>query len=217
MRAVDELLVAGVGVHRRHQPVLDAERVVEHLDHRHEAVRRAARVGDDLVLRRVEVLWLTPYTNVASAPFARRGDDDQRRAGLEVGGGLGAVGEEAGRLDDDVDAEVAPRQLFGLRTCSTLSSSPSTVMPLFVALMSYGSVPRTESYLRRWAIVVERAEIVDRDEVDVGAALLGRPEEVAADAAEAVDADTNRHVVVPFTECDASDRDSLARRTLARR
>ena len=39
--------------------------------------------------------------------------DDERRAGVEVGGGLVAVGEEAGRLDHHVDAEVAPRQ--GLR------------------------------------------------------------------------------------------------------
>ena len=42
----------------------------------------------------------------------RGGDDHARRAGLEVGRRLVAVGEEAGRLDDDVDAEVAPRQLL---------------------------------------------------------------------------------------------------------
>ena len=43
-----------------------------------------------------------------------RGDDDLLGAGVEVLGGLVAVGEEAGRLDDDVDAEVAPRQLRGV-------------------------------------------------------------------------------------------------------
>ena len=49
---VEQVLVVRVGVDRRHQALLDAERVVEHLDHRHEAVRRAGRVGDDHVLRR---------------------------------------------------------------------------------------------------------------------------------------------------------------------
>ena len=41
--------------------------------------------------------------------LGRRGDDDLLRAAGEVLGGVLAVGEEAGRLDDDVDAEVAPR------------------------------------------------------------------------------------------------------------
>ena len=36
-------------------------------------------------------------------------------------------------------------------------------------------------------------EVVDRDELDVGAGLLRGAEEVAADAAEAVDTDANGH------------------------
>ena len=111
VRAVDEHLVAGVGVDRRHQALLDAERVVEHLDHRHEAVRRAAGVGDDLVLLGVEVGVVDAHHERAVGAGGRGRDDDERGAGVEVGGGLVAGGEEAGRLDDEVDAEVAPRQL----------------------------------------------------------------------------------------------------------
>ena len=37
------------------------------------------------------------------------------------------------------------------------------------------------------------AEVVGGDEVDVRAPLLGRPEEVAADATEPVDADADAH------------------------
>ena len=33
------------------------------------------------------------------------------RAGVDVLARVGGLGEEAGRLDDDVDAEVAPRQV----------------------------------------------------------------------------------------------------------
>ena len=114
MRTVDELLVAGVGVDRRHQALLDAERVVEHLDHRHEAVRRAAGVGDDLVDLRVERGVVDAHHERPVGAGRRRRDDDERGAGLEVGGRLVAGGEEAGRLDDEVDAELAPRQLGGV-------------------------------------------------------------------------------------------------------
>ena len=48
---VEQVLVVGVGVHRRHQAFFDAEGVVEDLDHGHEAVGRAAGVGDDAVNR----------------------------------------------------------------------------------------------------------------------------------------------------------------------
>jgi hypothetical protein len=41
----------------------------------------------------------------------RRGaDDDLLRAGIDVGARLLGVGEDAGRLEDDVDAEVLPGQ-----------------------------------------------------------------------------------------------------------
>ena len=53
-RAVHGLLRGGVAVDRGHQAFLDAEAFLEqHVDDRREAVRRAARVGDDVVLRGV--------------------------------------------------------------------------------------------------------------------------------------------------------------------
>ena len=48
---VEQVLVVGVGVDRRHQAGRDAEGVVEDLHHRHEAVRRARGVRDDHVVR----------------------------------------------------------------------------------------------------------------------------------------------------------------------
>ncbi len=47
---VGDALVVRVGVAGRHQALLDAEGLVEHLGHRGQAVRRARRVGDDPVL-----------------------------------------------------------------------------------------------------------------------------------------------------------------------
>ena len=120
---------------------------------------------------------------------------------------LGGVGEEAGRLDDDVGAEVAPRQggrvalgedLDGLvadrdaRRRSTDTSSASR--------------PRIESYLSRWARVLLSVEVVDGDDLDVGAGRRHGAEEVAADAAEAVDAYANSHGVLPSSSCGACRR-----------
>ena len=61
--------------------------------------------------------------------LGRRRDDDLLRAARSMCAcALVGVGEEAGRLDDDVDAEVAPRQRAGSRSASTLIVLPSTVM-----------------------------------------------------------------------------------------
>jgi hypothetical protein len=50
-------------------------------------------------------------TKVASSLDGRRGDDDLLGAAVDVGLGLGRVGEEAGGLDDDVGADLAPVEL----------------------------------------------------------------------------------------------------------
>ena len=138
-------------------------------------------------------VWLTPYTNVASAPSLGEDTMTSGAPGLEVGAGLRLGGEDAGRLDDDVDAEVAPRQLGRV----ALGQHPQLVAVDRDAglrgLTLLGRMPRTESYLSRWAIVGSVAEVVDGDEVDVGTGGLGGPEEVAADPAEAVDSNTDGH------------------------
>ena len=60
VRRVLEVLVGRVGVDRRHQAVLDADRVVDDLGRRREAVRRARRVGDDVVLVGVVLVEVDP-------------------------------------------------------------------------------------------------------------------------------------------------------------
>ena len=43
---------------------------------------------------------------------------------------------------------------FGSRNCNTLSTLPSTEMPSSNATISFGRIPRTESYFKRCAIVL---------------------------------------------------------------
>ena len=137
--------------------------------------------------------WLTPYHERAVGAVAGSRHDDQRCARLEVGGGLVPRREEAGRLDDDVDAELTPREVGRV----ALAEHPQLVVADLDAVLRGADLVRQGAehgvVLEEVGHRVQRAEVVDGDEVEVGAPLLRRPEEVAADAAEAVDADAYGH------------------------
>ena len=111
-RAVDRLLRRGVAVDRGHQAGLDADALLqEHVDDRRQAVRGAGGVRDDVVLGGVVLVLVDAHQQRLHLALAGGGDDDLLRAGREVALGLLGVGEEAGRLDDVVDAELLPGQL----------------------------------------------------------------------------------------------------------
>ena len=130
VRPVLEVLVGRVGVDRRHQAVLDADGLVDDLRERRQAVRRAGRVGDDVVRVRVVQVEVHAEHDRDVLVGRGRGDDDLLRAGLEVLGGIVALREEAGRLEHDVDAEVAPAERRRDRVSSmTLICLPSTTRP----------------------------------------------------------------------------------------
>ena len=193
MRTVDEQLVAGVGMDGRHEALLDAEGIVEHLDEGDEAVGRAAGVGDDLVLLRLEVTMVDAVDERGVGSVARRRHDHQRRSGVEVNRRLDPRGEDARRLDDHVDAEVTPRQLRRVADLQHLE------LVLAHGDAGLGDLDRlriaTEHgvELQQVGHRVEAAEVVDGDEVEVRSQRLGGAEEVAPDASEAVDAYTNSH------------------------
>ena len=124
----------------------------------------------------------------------RRRDDHLLRARVEVLGGVLALGEEAGRLDHDVGAEVAPGQVGRVALGEDLD---------LLAVDGDRAVGRLD--LAREAaedrVVLEQVgerlgvgEVVDRDEVEVGARLVGGAEEVAPDPPEPVDADLDCHL-----------------------
>ena len=98
--------------HRRHQPFLDAKVVVDHFCEGSQAVGRAARIGDDLhpsVEQRV-VDAHDEHRRVA------RGGRDHHALGssLQVLGSPLDRGEDSGRLDDQLRAQVAPRDRRGV-------------------------------------------------------------------------------------------------------
>src|SRR5207253_7523493 len=90
---VEQVLVVGVRVHRRHEPPLHTEGVVEHLDHRHEAVGGARGVGDDGVLGGIEGVVVDADHEDCVDTVGGCRDDHTLRTRVDVGGGLLPVGE----------------------------------------------------------------------------------------------------------------------------
>src|SRR5690606_31783277 len=101
--------------------------------------------------------------------------------------------EEAGGLDHDVDTEVAPREVC--RVALLHHGDGLTADDDLVALERHLCVETT-----RDRVVLEEVsegcvvrQVVDRDDLEVAALCEGGAEVVAADAAEAVDADFDAH------------------------
>ena len=123
--------------------------------------------------------------------IGRRGaDDDLLGAGVEVLGSVLALGEEAGRLDHDVGAEIAP----GQRGRVALGEDLDLLAVDRDRVLARLDLAREAAEDR---VVLEQVgqrggvrEVVEGDEVEVGAGGVGGPEEVAADPAEAVDVPT---------------------------
>jgi hypothetical protein len=111
VRQVEELLVVRVGVDGRHPALLDAERLVEHLGERGQAVRRARRVGDDVMLGGIVRLFVDAQDQRDVLTLGRRGDHHFLGTRRDVFGGAVPVREQARGFEHDVDAEVLPRQL----------------------------------------------------------------------------------------------------------
>ena len=81
------------------------------LGERRQAVGGARRVRDDVVLRLVVVAVVDAEHQRDVRVGRRRGDDHLLRAGREMLRRVVALGELAGRFEDDVDAEILPGQL----------------------------------------------------------------------------------------------------------
>ena len=114
VRRVEDDLVVGVAVDRGHDAGGDAEGVVQHLDDGREAVGGAARVGDDVVLGGVVLVFVDAEDDGDVLVGGRGGDDDLLDGAAEVGLGLFGVGEEAGGFDDDLGADGGPVELGGV-------------------------------------------------------------------------------------------------------
>src|SRR5882724_1978063 len=113
--AVHGFLRGGIGMHRGHQTFLDAKAFLEEDMHEgREAVGSAGGVGYDVVLGRVVFLVVDAHDDGNVLTLGRGADDDFLGTGGDMALGLFRVGEEAGGFDDDVHAQLLPREAGGV-------------------------------------------------------------------------------------------------------
>ncbi len=192
MHLVERRLVVGERVDRRHVATFDAAQVVEDLGDRRQAVGRARGVGDDHVFGGQLVVVDAVNDRLVGA-VARRRNDDALGAGGQVGGGCVALGEDAGAFKGDVDVQLLVRQLGRVADRRHLDRGIGLAVGFDEDVLAFDLDGRREAAVH--AVVTQqvrigfhRAQVVDRHDFDIRAALLDdRAKDEATDAAEAVD------------------------------
>ena len=111
---VEDALVTGVGVAGGHGTLDDAELVVEHLGEGREAVGGAGRVGHNVGGGVVVIRVHADDVGGDVVALGGGGDDNLLGASLDVLAGAGAVEEDTGALDDDVDLHLLPGEVEGV-------------------------------------------------------------------------------------------------------
>jgi hypothetical protein len=120
-----------------------------------------------------------------------------------VFGGVVATGEAAGTLEDDVDAQILPGERSGILLADDADLIAIDEESAAAGLDGARVLPVDGVVAEQMCERLVVGEVVDRDEVEWRVALLGRAENVAADAAEAVDGDADAsripsHVSTPI-------------------
>ena len=187
MRQVEDLLVIRVRVDGRHEALLDRVVDVQDLCERRDAVRRAGRVGDDVVLLGV-VHVVVDAENDGEVGIGRgRGDDYLLRAGVDVLLRAVPVGEEAGRLDHELDLEVLPRQPGRVALGEDLELGLAGLDDAVADLDILVELPEDGVVLQQVPHRLRVAEVVDRHDVEVAATLEVSAEEVPPNPPKSVD------------------------------
>src|SRR5207248_4243867 len=106
---VEEALRVRVRVDRRQDAALDTEFVEQHLGNRRQAVGRARCVGNNRVFARIVALLIDAKDDGDVFVLCGCGNDDLLRARIDVSLGLGRIGEQTRRFNDNLRAELLPR------------------------------------------------------------------------------------------------------------
>ena len=123
----------------------------------------------------------------------RCGQDDLACTRLEVPLGVLAATESARALEDDIDAELGPRQPTGVRGGQRTHPAVADDDRVLVEVDGCGEPP-VDRVPREQASGLGRLDdVVDSDDLDVDRAQVGGSHDAAADAAEPVDRDACGH------------------------
>ena len=199
VREVEGLLVVRVRVDRRHEAALDPVRLVQDLGDRRDAVRRAGGVRDDVMLLRVVLAVVDAEDDREVRVGGRSGDDDLLGTRLEVLLRVGALREQAGRLDRDVDAEIRPGEVGRVALRDELDLVAVDGDRVVTRLDRDVEIAEDGVVLEQVRHRLRVADVVRGHDLEVAAVLELGAQEVPADAAEAVDPHPGlRHLGAPL-------------------
>jgi len=193
--AVDRQLRRRGGVHGGHEALLDAELLVDRLDDRRQAVRRARRARNDRHVDRVLVLVDADDERRGVGILGRGRDDDLLGAALNVLHAARGVGERTGGLADVLDAGLLPRDLGrvagrrqGDRHAVDREAAIDDLAGAREAAVHSVVLQEVLHVLRRHG----RVDVLEHERLT----LHGDADDLAANAAEAVDTKLDRRVRV---------------------
>src|SRR5271165_1869069 len=205
-----QALVGRVRVDRRHQPVPDADGVVDDLGHGRQAVGRARGVRDHVVaIAVIHLVEVDPQDDGRVGILGRCRDDHLLGTLREVHGGAVAVGEPPGRLDHDVDAQIPPRKCRGIGLGEHLQLLSihlyRTLQGMHVARVGTEDRVVVEQVCKRPGV----GQVVGGHPLDVGPRLLGGTKDVTTDPAKSIDPHAYGHSSSPEAKMnDAGPRDA---------
>ena len=202
MREVEDNLIAGVAVDGGHDAADDAACFQDDLDDGRQAVGGAAGVGDDIVLGCVVLVLVDAQHDSQVLVGGRSGDDDLLHGRAEVSLGLGCVSKVAGGLNDDLCADGSPVQLGGILLGEDLDLLAIDGDEIFAGGDFIFQVAQDRVVLEQVGQRRGAGQVVDGNKIDLLIAKRGA-QNIAANAAEAIDSNFNCHLcVLLHSRCD---------------
>ena len=148
------------------------------------------------MLRRVVQVVIDTHHDRDVLALGWSGDDDLlRTSGQVLASGVG-IGEEAGGLDDDVGADLGPRQIGRIALTEDRDRLAVDGDLCFSGNHRHANAPEHAVVLEQVRQGLGVREVVDAHDLDVCAALKQSAEEISADAAKAIDANLDCHVML---------------------
>ncbi|MNS83674.1 hypothetical protein D3C72_1174700 [compost metagenome] len=191
---VGQVLVVGIGVNGGHQTAFDAQLAVQHLGHRGQAVGGARRVGNDLV-RLAQNVVVHPVNDGGVGAFGRGRDDHFARAGRNMRGGLGPVGEQTGAFEHHINLFRGPGQVGRVADGTDRNAVAVDRQALLVVLDIGIECAVNGVVLEQMSIDRAVAQVVDGDDLQILTVALGIEcaQDITADAAKTIDCDSKSH------------------------
>src|SRR5207248_5169992 len=192
VRQIKQPLIVGVGMDGGHCAAIDAESVLKNFGDGREAIRGAGGVGNDVMLRGVVALVVDPKNEGGVGAVRGRRDNDLFHGGAEMLLRVRAFGKEAGGLHDDFRADGSPIEFGGIldaehREATTVYRDAVVGMSHFVRQIAEHRIVFQQ--VRECFSV---GDVVDGNELNI-LVVDGGAQDVATDAAEAVNANFDGH------------------------